>query len=165
MKVRSESEVAQSCLTLSDPMDCSPPGSPVPGIFQAGVLEWGAIAFSGFPSWNHHYCLAHSSQIALSLISWILGTELTMKATGRVCFPEYPVLHLWSEDVPIPFPICEGRMCWSRSPSVRWGCADPVPHLWGEDVPIPFPICELRMYWSHAWHEIVYVDQLVTLKG
>ena len=46
MKVKSESEVAQSCLTLSDPMDCSLPGSSVQGIFQAGVLEWGAIAFS-----------------------------------------------------------------------------------------------------------------------
>ena len=47
MKVKSESEVAQSCPTLSDPMDCSLPGSSVHGIFQARVLEWGAIAFSG----------------------------------------------------------------------------------------------------------------------
>ena len=46
MKVKRESEVTQSCPTLSDPMDCSPPGSSVPGIFQARVLEWGAIAFS-----------------------------------------------------------------------------------------------------------------------
>ena len=46
MKVKSESEVAQSCLTLSDPMDCSPPGSSVHAIFQARVLEWGAVAFS-----------------------------------------------------------------------------------------------------------------------
>ena len=46
MKVKNEREDAQSCLTLSDPMDCSPPGSSVPGIFQARVLEWGAIAFS-----------------------------------------------------------------------------------------------------------------------
>ena len=46
MKVKRESEVAQSCPTLSDPMDCSPPGSSVHGIFQARVLEWGAIAFS-----------------------------------------------------------------------------------------------------------------------
>ena len=46
MKVKSQSEVAQSCLTLSDLMDCSPPGSSVHGIFQARVLEWGAIAFS-----------------------------------------------------------------------------------------------------------------------
>ena len=50
MKVKSESEVAQSCLTLSDPMDCSPPGSSVCGIFQARVLEWGAIAFSNLPN-------------------------------------------------------------------------------------------------------------------
>ena len=49
MKVKSESEVAQSCLTLSHPMDCSPPGSSIHGIVQAGVLEWGAIAFSANP--------------------------------------------------------------------------------------------------------------------
>jgi len=46
MKVKSESEVAQSCPTLGDPMDCSLPGSSIHGIFQARVLEWGAIAFS-----------------------------------------------------------------------------------------------------------------------
>ena len=46
MKVESEREVAQLCLTLSDPMDCSPPGSSIRGILQARVLEWGAIAFS-----------------------------------------------------------------------------------------------------------------------
>ena len=46
MKAKSESEVTQSCPTPSDPMDRSPPGSPVHGIFQARVLEWGAIAFS-----------------------------------------------------------------------------------------------------------------------
>ena len=46
MKMKSESEVAQSCPTLSDPMDCSLPGSSIHGIFQARVLEWGAIAFS-----------------------------------------------------------------------------------------------------------------------
>ena len=46
MKVKSESEVAQSCLTLSDPMDCSLPGPSIHRIFQARVLEWGAIAFS-----------------------------------------------------------------------------------------------------------------------
>ena len=46
MKVKSESEVAQSCPTLSNPMDCSLPDSSIHGIFQARVLEWGAIAFS-----------------------------------------------------------------------------------------------------------------------
>ena len=46
MKVKSESEVTQSCPTPRDPMDCSPPGSSILGIFQARVLEWGAIGFS-----------------------------------------------------------------------------------------------------------------------
>ena len=46
MKVKSESEVAQSCPNLRDPMDCSLPGASVHGIFQARVLEWGAISFS-----------------------------------------------------------------------------------------------------------------------
>ena len=48
MKVKSESEVAQSCQTLCDPMDCRLPGSSVRGIFQARVLEWGATALSGY---------------------------------------------------------------------------------------------------------------------
>ena len=60
MKVKSESEVAQSCLTFRDPMDCSPPGSSVYGIFQARVLEWGAIAFSGYDA---------SDQISRSVVS------------------------------------------------------------------------------------------------
>ena len=47
MIVKSKNEVTQSCPTLRDPVDCSPPGSSVHGIFQARVLEWGAIAFSG----------------------------------------------------------------------------------------------------------------------
>ena len=49
-EVKNESEIAPPCHTLSDPMDCTLPGSSVHGIFQARVLEWGAIAFSsGFP--------------------------------------------------------------------------------------------------------------------
>ena len=50
MKVKSESEVAQSCPTLRDPMDCSLPSSSIHGIFQARVLEWGAIDFSDVPA-------------------------------------------------------------------------------------------------------------------
>ena len=53
MKVKSESEVAQSCLTLHDPMDCSLPGSFIHGIFQARVLEWGAIAFKDLFGSSH----------------------------------------------------------------------------------------------------------------
>ena len=62
MKVKSESEVAQSCPTLSDPMDCSPPGFSVHGVFQARVLEWGAIAFSGHMNTDGQFilCMAKS---------------------------------------------------------------------------------------------------------
>ena len=61
MKVKSESEVAQSCLTLHNPMDCSPPGSTAHVIFQARVLECGAIAFSAskaYHSLNNGYILS-----------------------------------------------------------------------------------------------------------
>ena len=59
MKVKSEREVAESCLTLSDPMDCSLPGSSIHGIFQARVLEWGAIAFSAHESIYIFYTFNH----------------------------------------------------------------------------------------------------------
>ena len=63
MKVKSEREVAQSCPTRSDPVDCSPPGSSIHGIFQARVLEWGAIAIVDMPM-NH-------LQIILSYTFWL----------------------------------------------------------------------------------------------
>ena len=52
-----KSEVAQSCLTLSDPMDRSLSGSSAHGIFQARLLEWGAIAFSGYATKDNTYIL------------------------------------------------------------------------------------------------------------
>ena len=68
MKVKSENEVAQSCPTLSDPMDCSLPGSSIHGIFLAGVLEWGAIAFSvkDKEAWRAAVHGVEKSQIRLS---------------------------------------------------------------------------------------------------
>ena len=62
MKVKSESEVAQSCPTLSDPMDCSLTGSSVHGIFQARVLEWGAIDFS-----THYANVERTTNISISI--------------------------------------------------------------------------------------------------
>ena len=70
MKVKSESEVAQSCPTLSNPMDCSLPGSSVHGILQARVLEWGAIAFS-------------VNQLQDSTIVPQISPNLLMKATPK----------------------------------------------------------------------------------
>ena len=65
MKVKSESEVAQLCLTFSDPMDCSLPGSSIHGIFQARVLEWGAIAFSNlYLNFFEFYHQNYSNQLS-----------------------------------------------------------------------------------------------------
>ena len=74
LKVKSEREVSQSCPTLSDPMDCSLPGSSIHGIFQARVLEWGAIAFS-----NHR--LPRSSENAGSL-NWDHESDETIYREG-----------------------------------------------------------------------------------
>ena len=60
MKMKSESEIAQSCPILRDPLDCSPPGSSIHGIFQTRVLEWGAIAFSNFMYSSLYLLIAYS---------------------------------------------------------------------------------------------------------
>ena len=75
MKMKSESEVTESCPTPSDPMDCSLPGSSVHGIFQARVLEWGAIAFSGrFLILKNRYAAAKSLQSCPTLCDPIDGS-------------------------------------------------------------------------------------------
>ena len=91
MKVKRESEVAQSCPTLRDPMDCSLPGSSIHGIFQARVLEWGAIAFSSyffctpsFPSgtliiYNDCLILSHSSLISLFIYLILFSLWVTLQ--------------------------------------------------------------------------------------
>ena len=83
MKVKSESEVAQSCPTLSDPMDFSLTGSSVHGIFQARVLEWGATAFSNSPRLG--VC---KSYIVGSLCVFMLWFSL-YEFTKHISFPEY----------------------------------------------------------------------------
>ena len=81
MKVKSESEVVQPCPTLRDPMDCSPPGSSVHGIFQVRVMEWGAIAFSKRVSMeiNFRFCVYVNllqSYAYLVIIPWPLCISL-----------------------------------------------------------------------------------------
>ena len=68
IKVKSESEVAQLCPTLYDPVDCSLPGSSVHGIFSARVLEWGAIAFSDFTHTNVYVSILILSDEMFSLL-------------------------------------------------------------------------------------------------
>ena len=80
MKGKRESEVAQSCPTLSDRMDCSLPGSSVHGIFQARVLEWGAIAFSDVSVliYGKSLCILSTGQ-KLSLTSLTVRIQREMK--------------------------------------------------------------------------------------
>ena len=81
IKVKSESEVAQSCPTLSDPMECSPPGSPVHGIFQARVLAWGAIAFSNCK----HRAVTESTTSRLSSHTLLSRRPQTSQPMSSVC--------------------------------------------------------------------------------
>jgi len=94
MKAKSESEVAQSCPTLSDPMDCSPPGSSVHGIFQARVLEWGAIVDKSKRS---------SYSPFFFFKTWVLVTNISgnleekSKTWACVCYKKFqdnPDMHL-----------------------------------------------------------------------
>ena len=72
MKGKSESEVAQSCPTLCDPMDCSPPSSSVHGIFQARVLEWVAIAFSNIYTHTQTHTHTHIYIYIYTIVPWYL---------------------------------------------------------------------------------------------
>ena len=83
--MKSESEVAQSCLTLGDPKDCSLPGSSIHGIFQARVLEWGAIAFSEHPGQHLVYCISvHTLQF------WPLNTsQIPVSQRNRLLFKKF----------------------------------------------------------------------------
>jgi len=95
MKVKSESEVAQSCSTLCNPMDCSPPGSPIPGIFQARVLEWVAISFSNTWKWK--------VKVKSLNRSWLLATPWTAAHQAPLSMG-FSRQEYWSR-VPLPSPL------------------------------------------------------------
>ena len=100
MKVKSESDVAQSCPTLSDLMDCSLPGSSVHGIFQAKVLEWVAIAFSETGvTFCQMFFLVYRNDCDFSV------PKLCLTLCDPVCFgmPGFPVLHYLLEFAEIQF--------------------------------------------------------------
>ena len=84
MKVKREKEVAQSCPTLTDPMDCSLPGSSVHGILQARVLEWGAIAFSENEARGSNSKIVQPCgyQQEASVTCWLLGRGLSVSLRG-----------------------------------------------------------------------------------
>ena len=93
LEVKSEREVAQSCQTLRDPMDCSLPGSSVHGIFQARGLEWGVIAFSGMrTSWHYNTCgkLGEANWSTIYnrlLVSHFLSSFLWLIYLIKIIFP------------------------------------------------------------------------------
>ena len=90
MKVKSESEVAQSCPTLSDPMDCSLPGSSAHGIFQARALERGATAFSAPSCYSHfnHSCMVLTSSDPLLNWKWQIKENRALGYSGTPLYSE-----------------------------------------------------------------------------
>ena len=147
MKVKSESEVAQSCPTPSDPMDCSLPGSSVHGIFQARVLEWGAIAFSDLlaqvlgKSWQLLYWQFSSVQLLIRV--WLFATPWTAARqaslspipgacsnsclSGRWCHPTIP-----SSDIPFSSCLQSFPASWSWSFSIGQFFTNWPKHGWHE---------------------------------
>ena len=105
MKVKSESEVTQSCPTLSGPMDCSLPGSSIHGIFQARVLEWGAIAASG--SQNLHQPKTNTG----------FFKEIVSEISPLLPYPAHWECNtaVWK----LPFPECSAPLGFHRSSTVR----------------------------------------------
>ena len=85
MKVKRESKVTQLCPTLSDPMDCSLPGSSIHGIFQARVLEWGATAFSEYHASVVYGSLLYSFILSPTFVKQIFwNTEQVKVGTGKI---------------------------------------------------------------------------------
>ena len=124
MKGKSQSEVAQSCLTLCDPMDCSLPGSSIHGIFQARVLEWGAIAFSGVMPRQGKFWQKVSKKNSLQLSSVQFLSRVRLLATPwTVAYQAPPSMGLsrqeyWS-GVPLPSPVYSCYLFLISSASVR----------------------------------------------
>ena len=109
-KVKNESELIQSCLTLSHPMDCRPPGSPVHGIFQARVLEWAVIAFSSISlylsTFQNCTSVVYSCQCMAKPIQYCkVKQNKTKKKTLPVLVPPIPFQHHRIHSSLLPFKV------------------------------------------------------------
>ena len=142
MKVKSESGVAQSCTTLHDPMDCSLPGSSVHGIFQARVLEWGAIAFSGVKArsrWRMNVGGCEKAQCPRSLRSTF--KTCNFNGLGLVCF------------------VC---LVW-HSETLGWCLLkiEMLGHIW--DLCLPLVQCKESGFWSPAHLDLSLCSTIYSL--
>ena len=127
-KVKSESEVAQSCLTLSDPMDCSLPGSSAHGIFQARVLEWVAITFSTRTLYINIKNNSFNCLLSVTVICSIWKTYRTSKDKARH-FHQRPTLsRLFQQQVDWLVEKGESKRNWSQT--ISWSMLSP-PTLYG----------------------------------
>ena len=138
MKVKSESEVAQLCLTLSDPMDCGPPGSSVRGVFQARGLEWVPLAM--------HLIFLYLLQ--LSQERYLLNT--TQFKLRTICLGQYPLV-LWQMGFP-------GDQILKNLPAMQEAWAQPLGQEdpWRrERLPTPVSCLENPTDWG-AWNPLVH---------
>ena len=120
MKGKSESEVAQSYPTLSDPMDCSQPGSSVHGIFQARVLEWGAIAFSGNQLYICIYTLFFRPPSHIGHYRVFTGVPCAIQHSYLFIYSSVHMSISFSPFIPPPFPPwLLGGPAYSRHMTVR----------------------------------------------
>ena len=105
MKVKSESEVAQPCPTLSDPMDCSLQGSSIHGIFQARVLEWGAIAFSFVIAHPAFYFSGFVTHLSIHSLGYKHGVTFISRTWQSVIIEE--MVNRWKlrHGSQLPFPL------------------------------------------------------------
>ena len=119
VKMKSESEVAQSCPTLSDPMDCSPPGSSVPGILQARILEWVVMDFClNLPSfWR---CWSQER----SLINLLPGLPWWLRGKESACQCRRHGFDPWSGKIPHAVEQLSPSVCLS----VAQSCSTLQPH-------------------------------------
>ena len=128
VKVKSESEVAQSCLTVSDPMDCSPPGSPVLGILQARTLEWVAISFSRHMSRFFKKCnplqmfyilhMVYGAQILGSFTLFFSFYYVFGGSGGQRAGISFQMSIIRKTQTQVKFRSIEGR----QSVLIHWGC-------------------------------------------
>ena len=136
MKVKSESEVAQSCPTCSDPMGCSPPGSSVHRIFQARVLEWGAIAFSKIIHyWLSIQSLDTKAQLSFpgwSQVPWVVRASLVAQMVKNLPAMQKTLVRPPGQDDPLDkgmatrSSILAWKIPWTEEP----GGLQPTGSLW-----------------------------------